>query len=186
MNHLVVNDGIQLDSFVSARITLLILLLFFNHSVIAGGEVEVSVKKIPDAAIRYLQAHYPEAKKIKYFMETDEAGKNRYEVKFKYKSDKFDVTFDSLGEIIEEEKEIDCATIDDAAHQKIIAYFNSNFTRYHIYKCEEVASRGENFFEIKLRGKRPDGEHFFEAFFNRTGDFREIMKEEIPSLPILN
>src|SRR6185437_1822527 len=130
--------------------------------------------------------HYPEARKVKYFMEMDEAGETRYEVKLKYKGDKFDLTFDRSGRIVEVEKEIDCATIEDAAHYKIIEYFDNNFSRYHIYKCEEVASGGENFFEIKLRGKRPDGEHFFEAFFTRTGDFKEITKEEVPSLPILN
>ena len=66
MNHMVINDGIHLNGFVSARITLLILLLFLNHSVIAREEVEVSVKKIPAPAFRYLQVHHPEAKKIKY------------------------------------------------------------------------------------------------------------------------
>ncbi|MEP6605733.1 MAG: PepSY-like domain-containing protein [Nitrosospira sp.] len=176
----------QFNGFVSARTTLLMLFLFFSHSAIAREGTEVSVNKIPVPASGYIQTHYPKAKKVKYFMETDEAGKKRYEVKLKYKGDKFDLTFDSLGEIIEVEKEIDCAIIEDAVHQKIISYFNSNFSRYHIYKCEEVASGGDNFFEIKLRGKRPEGESFFDVFFTRTGDFKEMTKEEVISLPILN
>ncbi len=170
----------------SARGILLILSLFLGNPAFPKEGIEVSVKEIPANAFKYLQTNYPEARKVKYFMEMDEAGRARYEVKLKYKGDKFDLTFDSSGGIVEVEKEIDCATIEDAAHHKIIGYFNSNFTRYHIYKCEEVASGGKNFFEIKLRGKRPDGEHFFEAFFTRTGDFKEITKEEVASLPILN
>ncbi|HEY6044052.1 MAG TPA: hypothetical protein VIU43_04045, partial [Nitrosospira sp.] len=143
---------------------LLILFLFFFPPAFAREGVEVSVKEIPADAFKYLQTYYPEARKVKYFMEMDKVGQMRYEVKLKYKGDRFDLTFDSSGGIVEVEKEIDCATIEDAAHHKIMRYFNSNFSRYHIYKCEEVASGGENFFEIKLRGKRPDGEHFFEAF----------------------
>ncbi len=179
---------IQPDGFLlSAHALLILFLLFFcTASAFAKEGAEVSVKEIPPKAFKYLQAHYPEARKVKYFMEMDEAGQIRYEVKLKYKGDKFDLTFDSSGGIVEVEKEIDCATIEDAAHHKIIGYFNSNFSRYHIYKCEEVAAGGENFFEIKLRGKRPDGEHFFEAFFTRTGDLKEITKEEVASLPILN
>jgi hypothetical protein len=172
--------------FLLAGRALLILFLFFFHPSFAREGVEVSVKEIPANAFKYLQTYYPEARKVKYFMEMDEAGQTRYEVKLKYKGDKFDLTFDSSGGIVEVEKEIDCATIEDAAHHKIMRYFNSNFSRYHIYKCEEVASGGENFFEIKLRGKRPDGEHFFEAFFTRAGDFKEITKEEVASLPVLN
>lgn len=168
----------------SARGALLILSLFFSYPVFSN--VEVSVNEIPVNILKYLQINYPEERKAKYFREKDEAGKTRYEVKLKYKGDKFDLTFDSSGGIIEVEKEVDCATIEDAVRHKIIGYFNTNFTRYHIYKCEEVASGGENFFEIKLRGERPDGEYFFEAFFTRAGDFKEINKEEVPSLPILN
>jgi hypothetical protein len=52
----------------------------------------------------------------------------RYEVKLKYKGDRFDLTFDSSGGVVEVEKEIDCATIEDAAHHKIMRYFNSNFS----------------------------------------------------------
>lgn len=165
---------------------LLILFLFFVPPAFAREGVEVSVKEIPANAFKYLQTYYPEARKVKYFMEMDEVGQTRYEVKLKYKGDRFDLTFDSSGGVVEVEKEIDCAAVEDAAHHKIMRYFNSNFSRYHIYKCEEVASGGENFFEIKLRGKRPDGEHFFKAFFTRAGDFKEITKEEVASLPILN
>src|SRR5690348_5937965 len=177
---------IQPDGFLLSPHALLILFLFFFGSAFAREGVEVSVKEIPIKAFKYLQTHYPETRKVKYLMELDEAGKPRYEVKLIYKGEKFDLTFDSSGGIIEVEKEIDCALIEDAAHHKIADYFNNNFTRYHIYKCEEVASGGENFFEIKLRGKRPDGEHFFEAFFTWTGDLKELTKVEVPSLPILN
>lgn len=165
---------------------ILFLLFFYSASAFAKEGVEVSVKEIPLKAFTYLQTHYPETRKVKYFMELDEAGKRRYKVKLIYNGNKFDLTFDSSGEIVEVEKEIDCAAIEHAAHHKIAGYFNTNFTRYHIYKCEEVASGGENFFEIKLRGERPDGEYFFNAFFTRAGDFKEITKVEVPSLPILN
>jgi hypothetical protein len=176
----------QLVGFLMTGFGLLILSLFFLYPAFAREGVEVSVKDIPMKAFKYLQTHYPGTRKVKYFMELDEAGKTRYEVKLKYNGDKFDLTFDNSGEIVEVEKEIDCAIIEDGAHHKIVDYFNSNFTRYHIYKCEEVASGGEDFFEIKLRGKRPDGEYFLEAFFTRTGDLKEIKKEQVPSLPILN
>ena len=171
-------------------ITLLLVCMYSIGSAQEKNEVEKRVKKkeIPDQALEWFKDAYETKRKVRWYYQTDGDDKS-YEAKLKYKKQFHSVEFDLEGQVLDIEIQIDEKDILEDAHQPILDYLNSTFTKYSIKKIQiQFTGDADNLedlidenemedltvrYEIEYYGKTETENELWEGLFDQYGQLVE-------------
>lgn len=156
-------------------------------------ESRIKVAEVPEEAKDWLKDSFEKAKRIKWYLEYSQNGRS-YEAKFNYLGYFHSVEFDSLGNILDVEVEIEKEEVDSKVWDEIQAYFDSNYEQVKVEKIqrqftgdaddlEDFFDEGENAgvtirYEIIFEGKKEQWE-LWEVLFDQSGSFLTLFKVQI-------
>lgn len=158
------------------------------------NEVEKSIKKkdVPSDVLKWFKDAYEKSNKVQWFYQTD-GKKEVYEAKLMHKNQKHSVEIFPNGEVVNIEILIDYEDIAAPAKLEIDKYFEANFTKLKIKKCQ-IQYIGSNDdledlidedeideslvinYEIEFYGRNENEYEFWEALFNTAGELSEFRK----------
>lgn len=122
------------------KFILAIFILTISSSSIAQDikrEFEKSIKphQAPDRVRVFMDFFFPNEDKLKYFHESD--GENEfYEVKLKWNNRPISVEFYKNAKLMDIEELVEIESLPENPQQKIKAYFEQNFERYHLHRTQ--------------------------------------------------
>lgn len=99
-------------------------------------ESRISEKEFPTNAERLLQKYLHDAKRIRFYKETD-SSKTSYEAKFKKYGKKYSIEFDADGTLEDIEIEMKFKELPDKVQEVISSYLMQNFKKYTIKKLQK-------------------------------------------------
>lgn len=143
----------------------------------SAQEVRMREDEIPAAVRSYVSAHCSEAKRLRYFKETEE-GRQFIEVEFVEDHREHSIKFEG-DKLIETEVEIAFDDIALHAKQRIEAKLKELNTSYKIIECQEVNATSNPQFELEIKGAK---DRYFELLFDHDGNL--IHQSEIVVKPI--
>lgn len=178
----------------------LILLLGYSAQAQNKYEREFRIKKsqFPEKALTYIEAKLQEARRIRFYKETDSA-KVSYEAKFKKDRLKYSVEFDEDGALEDIEILIEPVDIPDDAFANMKTYLEGTFTKYRIRRLQQqypvtekdaeavVKDAFQNLmlpyikYELIVAGKKEQGYEQFEILFDAEGNFKKSRKSLPPN-----
>ena len=180
----------------------LVLVLFqfsmVNSQVKVEREHRIKKNQFPETAHEFIQEKLEEAKKIRFYKETDTA-KISYEAKFKKDKLYYSIEFDESGKLEDIEISIKEVDVPEDSWSKITKFLNEKFTKFKIRKIQQqypitsdetaettLNNAFQNLlipslnYELMVRGKIQDVHTDFEILFGAEGDFIK-MKESLPA-----
>lgn len=159
-------------------------------------EYRIRKSQFPNNALELIEEKVTDAKRIKFYKETDSA-KVSYEAKLKKDRLWYSIEFSEEGVLEDIEILIKTTDIPDATLSKIEAYLNQNFKKYRIKRLQQQYTARTDALETTLRnafqnlilptnnyelmvvGKKDDGYMDYEILFDADGNF----KNQRTSLP---
>ena len=183
-------------------LAVLVLVLFqfsmVNSQVKVEREHRIKKNQFPETAHEFIQEKLEEAKKIRFYKETDTA-KISYEAKFKKDKLYYGIEFDESGKLEDIEISIKEVDVPEDSWSKITKFLNEKFTKFKIRKIQQqypitsdetaettLNNAFQNLlipslnYELMVRGKIQDVHTDFEILFGAEGDFIK-MKESLPA-----
>lgn len=180
----------------------LVLVLFqfsmVNSQVKVEREHRIKKNQFPETAHEFIQEKLEEAKKIRFYKETDTT-KISYEAKFKKDKLYYSIEFDESGKLEDIEISIKEVDVPEDSWSKITEFLNEKFTKFKIRKIQQqypitsdetaettLNNAFQNLlipslnYELMVRGKIQDVHSDFEILFGAEGDFIK-MKESLPA-----
>ncbi|WP_299158471.1 hypothetical protein [uncultured Eudoraea sp.] len=180
----------------------LVLVLFqfsmVNSQVKVEREHRIKKNQFPETAHEFIQEKLKEAKKIRFYKETDTT-KISYETKFKKDKLYYSIEFDESGKLEDIEISIKEVDVPEVSWSKITKFLNEKFTKFKIRKIQQqypitsdetaettLNNAFQNLlipslnYELMVRGKIQDVHSDFEILFGAEGDFIK-MKESLPA-----
>ncbi|MGB5461453.1 MAG: hypothetical protein WBM85_15965 [Eudoraea sp.] len=180
----------------------LVLVLFqfsmVNSQVKVEREHRIKKNQFPETAHEFIQVKLEEAKKIRFYKETDTA-KISYEAKFKKDKLYYGIEFDESGKLEDIEISIKEVDVPEDSWSKITKFLNEKFTKFKIRKIQQqypitsdetaettLNNAFQNLlipslnYELMVRGKIQDAHSDFEILFGAEGEFIK-MKESLPA-----
>ena len=180
----------------------LVLVLFqfsmVNSQVKVEREHRIKKNQFPETAHEFIQEKLKEAKKIRFYKETDTT-KISYETKFKKDKLYYSIEFDESGKLEDIEISIKEVDVPEDSWSKITEFLNEKFTKFKIRKIQQqypitsdetaettLNNAFQNLlipslnYELMVRGKIQDVHSDFEILFGAEGDFIK-MKESLPA-----
>lgn len=185
------------------RFLLLTIMALFQYSlgfsqVKVEREHRIKKNQFPEAAHDFIKDKLNDAKKIRFYKETDTT-KITYEAKFKKDKLHYSVEFDESGKLEDIEILIKEVDVPEDSWSNITKSLEEKFDKhkirkiqqqYHITSDEEAETTLKNAFqnllipslnyEIMVRGNIRDNHADFEILFNGEGDFIK-MRESLPA-----
>ena len=181
---------------------LLIMALFQYSTGLSQVKVErehrIKKNQFPDAAHDFIKEKLKDAKKIRFYKETDTT-KITYEAKFKKDKLHYSIEFDESGKVEDIEILIKEVDVPQDSWSNITKFLREKFDKYKIRKIQqqysftsdETAETTLNIafqnllipslnYAIIVRGKIQDNHADFEILFGAEGDFIK-MKESLPA-----
>ena len=185
-----------------SSLPVLVLVLFqfsmVNSQVKVEREHRIKKNQFPETAHEFIQEKLEEAKKIRFYKETDTA-KISYEAKFKKDKLYYGIEFDESGKLEDIEISIKEVDVPEDSWSKITKFLNEKFTKFKIRKIQQqypitsdetaettLNNAFQNLlipslnYELIVRGKIQDVHSDFEILFGAEGDFIK-MKESLPA-----
>jgi hypothetical protein len=150
-------------------------------------EERIREKEVPKVAQEWLYDAFEKIKRPKWFKEFSDSGYS-FEAKFQYDDHFHSVEFDSLGNILDVEIEMDWSELEEEVKSSIENYFGENFKDYKLIKIqiqysgeesdlEDFFDQGENesilvLYEIEFSGIDLSGDsRIWEGTFDARGNF---------------
>ncbi len=185
------------------RSLLLLILVLFQFSIVNSQvkvEREHRIKKnqFPETAHDFIKEKLQDAKRIRFYKETDTA-KIRYEAKFKKDKLYYSIEFDQSGKLENIQILIKELDVPDDSWAQITKFLNEKFNKFKIRKIQQqypitsaesaettLNSAFQNLlipslnYELMVRGKIQDDHADFEILFGAEGDFIK-MRESLPA-----
>lgn len=131
-------------------------ILLFLGSISAFGQVKVERevgikgKQVPTEARKWLKDAFESVKKPKWYKEFSEIGYS-FEAKFKHKGRFHSVEFDSLGNVLDVEIEVDWEDLSEEIRENLTSYFEGSLRGFKLEKIQ-----------IQYSGLPEDLEDFFD------------------------
>jgi hypothetical protein len=169
-----------------------------NSQVKVEREHRIKKNQFPETAHEFIQEKLEEAKKIRFYKETDTA-KISYEAKFKKDKLYYGIEFDESGKLEDIEISIKEVDVPEDSWSKITKFLNEKFTKFKIRKIQQqypitsdetaettLNNAFQNLlipslnYELIVRGKIQDVHSDFEILFGAEGDFKK-MRESLPA-----
>jgi hypothetical protein len=185
--------------------SLIIFLMLTTLSLTIAGQVKyerearIPEKDVPKKARVWLKDTFEDIKTAKWYFETTPET-NSYEAKFNWRSYNYSVKFDTLGLIVDIEKEIELFEIPESARSVILSYFKDHFHSHKFLKIQEQGTGDEDDledfideneeegitirYEIEFHGVTAEENKLWEALFSIEGKL--IMLREIHLPPNFN
>ncbi|UCD60587.1 MAG: hypothetical protein JSV59_11995 [Flavobacteriaceae bacterium] len=185
------------------RFLLLTIMALFQYSlgfsqVKVEREHRIKKNQFPEAAHDFIKDKLNDAKKIRFYKETDTT-KITYEAKFKKDKLHYSVEFDESGKLEDIEILIKEVDVPKDSWSNITKFLREKFDRYKIRKIQQqypvtsnetaettLNNAFQNLlipslnYEIMVRGKIHDNHADFEILFGAEGDFIK-MRESLPA-----
>jgi len=162
-------------------------------------EYRIRKGQFPEKALGYIQEKLTDAKRIRFYKETDST-KVSYEAKFKKDRLWYSIEFDKEGSLEDIEILIESVDIPDDSFDKIQEYLSNYFKKHRIRKIqqqypfkegEEPETTIKNAFqnlmlpsinyELIVAGKKEKNFEQFEVLFDAEGSFKSIRKSLPPN-----
>ncbi len=162
-------------------------------------EYRIRKTQFPSAAVQLIAEKLEDARRIKFYRETDSA-KVSYEVKFKKDRLWYSVEFDEKGVLEDVEILIKEVDIPEETFLKITDYLSSSFTKYRIKRIQQqypatpkepldktINNAFQNLilptinYEIMVGGKKDVGYYEYELLFGSDGSFKKSRKSLPPN-----
>jgi len=183
-------------------LAVLVLVLFqfsmVNSQVKVEREHRIKKNQFPDAAHDFIQEKLQDAKKIRFYKETDTT-KITYEAKFKKDKLYYSIEFDESGKLEDIEIAIKEVDVPEDSWSKITKFLNKKFTEFKIRKIQQqypitsdetaettLNNAFQNLlipslnYELFVRGKIHEDRADYEILFGAEGDFIK-MREALPA-----
>jgi len=185
------------------RLLLLLIMALFQYStglsqIKVEREHRIKKNQFPDAAHDFIKEKLQDAKRLRFYKETDTT-KNRYEAKFKKDKLHYSVEFDESGKLKDIEILIKEVDVPEDSWSKITTFLNQKFTKYKIRKIQQqypvtsdeptettLNNAFQNLlipsliYELLVRGKIHEDRADYEILFGAEGDFIK-MRESLPA-----
>ncbi|TMM59597.1 hypothetical protein FEE95_07990 [Maribacter algarum] len=164
-------------------------------------EREYRIRKVqfPEKALDYIQEKLIDAKRIRFYKETDSI-KVSYEAKFKKDRLWYSIEFDKEGMLEDIEILINPPDIPNDSFNKIQEYLSGNFKKYRIKKIQQQYAFSESEspettiknafqnlmlpsinYELIVSGKKEKTTEQFEVLFDAEGKFKSIRQSLPPN-----
>jgi len=164
-------------------------------------EREYRIRKVqfPEKALNYIQEKLTDAKRIRFYKETD-SSKVSFEAKFKKDRLWYSIEFDKEGMLEDIEILITPADIPDDSFSKIKQYLSESFKKHRIRKIQQqypfsetespettIKNAFQNLmlpsinYELIVSGKKEKATEQFEVLFDAEGNFKFIRQSLPPN-----
>ncbi len=143
-------------------------------------EIERRVDKevLPDRMLDYLDRHYDDTRRNRYYLEQNEEGKF-YEAKFKYRRSRYSVKFRIDGSLYDVERQVKYKELPEATKDHVEKALSDRLRRWRVVKVQERLEKGQVMgYEIEIKGKSSDHLGYFEAQFDREGRLQDLQTVE--------
>ena len=185
------------------RSFLLLILVLFQFSIVNSQvkvEREHRIKKnqFPETAHEFIKEKLQDAKKLRFYKETDSA-KISYQARFKKDKLYYSIEFDESGKLEAIEISIKEVDVPEDSWSKITKFLNEQFTKYKIRKIQQqypitsdesaettLNNAFQNLlipslnYDLLVRGKIHEDRADYEILFGAEGDFIK-MRESLPA-----
>jgi len=183
------------------RIVVLVMLLF-QGTLCAQNKYErefrIRKTQFPEKAIGFIEDRLNDARKIRFYKETDSA-KVSYEAKFKKDRLRYSIEFDQDGKLEDIEILIKEVDIPEDSFKNITLYLQKEFKKYRIRRMQQqyplvdnnTEKTLENAFqniilpsinyEFIVAGKKDKKYEQYEVLFNASGNFIKLRKSLPPN-----
>lgn len=158
--------------------TLFLLFALALSSQILAQEKGVNRKKVSPTIQKYIADTFPNAKHIRYFIEQEE-GQTYIECDFHLNKDEYSLKF-LKEKLVETEMEIEFEEYPTDVLMSIMNYLRIENPDFKILECQEVNPGDNAIYEINV--KIP-GDHYYEYFFDKKGQFIRRFEEVISPIP---
>lgn len=164
------------------------------------AEKRIDHTEIPRKAFEWLDDAYEGEKKIKWYAQFS-LDQRVYEAKFKWKSKRQSIEFDTLGNILNIEIQLKFKALNSQVKQQLNSYFEETYTKYRLKKIqiqylgssddlEDIIDENEwehitTNYEIEFFGKTKAAYELYEGLFNDQGQLIERRVIKLPSSDIL-
>ncbi|MEN9399045.1 MAG: hypothetical protein RL632_146 [Bacteroidota bacterium] len=157
----------------------LYFLFFLSISVSClAQEKGINWKKVSPTIQKYVADLYPKAKHIRYFVELEE-GQTYIECNFHLNKEEYSLKF--LNEkLVETELEIEFEELPSEIQTSIMNQLKQQNTDFKILECQEVNPGEAAIYEINVK---MSGDHYYEYFFDKKGQFVRRFEEVIDPIP---
>jgi hypothetical protein len=169
-----------------------------NSQIKVEREHRIKKNQFPETAHDFIQEKLQNAKKLRFYKETDTT-KISYEARFKKDKLYYSIEFDESGKLEAIEILIKEVDVPEDSWSKITKFLNEKFTEFKIRKIQQqypitsdetaettLNNAFQNLlipslnYELMVRGKIQDVHSDFEILFGAEGDFIK-MKESLPA-----
>lgn len=133
-------------------------------------EQRISEEAFPKDALLHLEHSFSPEKKVKYYQENSGEGES-YEAKFKKNGHRFSVEYAVDGSLLDIEKQMNFSAVPETVQARINKYWNEEFKRFKILKCQEQSSSAGIRYEIEIKGYSKKGIRLYEYLFDADGTF---------------
>lgn len=187
------------------KITTILCVLFLLFGLFSFAqnkyEREYRIRKVqfPKKALGYIEEKLTDAKRIRFYKETDSA-KVSYEAKFKKDRLWYSIEFDQQGGLEDIEILIKAIDIPDETFSRVNNYLTEHFKKYRIRKIQQqypfaegetpestIKNAFQNLmlpsinYELIVAGKKEKNFEQFEVLFDSEGTFKSIRKSLPPN-----
>lgn len=156
-------------------------------------ESRIDKGAFPQSALNQIEAYLQDARKIRFYQETDSV-KQSFEVKFKKGKLKYSIEFDEKGALEDIEFTISKDDIPEESWERINDYLKHNFSKYRIKKIQQqyplkegqpnetIHEAFQNLilpyinYEFVFMAKNGNTFQMFEALFNAEGQLISLRK----------
>lgn len=159
-------------------ISVLSMLLSLNTCL--AQEKGLRKKDIPELVREFIQSKYPNAKRIRYYLEKDNEI-TYIESEFRFNDLNYSLRF-LEGELVETEVSISFENIEKGLRESIRLSLDSLFGKYRILECQKVNPGVEGRYELHIKSRN---RRYFELFYTAEGileERKELYIHPIPSL----
>jgi hypothetical protein len=148
----------------------------------AQTDKNVKVKKVPSQVKAFVTNHFPDAKKIRFYIEL-ENDSIFYQANFISKKDAYSILMYPDGREYEREIVIKFGEMPPQVQEKIREDLKKRYDSYAVRLVEQVDPHGVLKYEIKVRARKNGHHGFFEVFYDSHGTFLEVDEETLKSIP---
>ena len=180
-------------------VVMLLSTSLLNAQIKIEREYRIRKSQFPEKALNYISEKLEDAKRIRYYRETDST-KISYETKFKKDRLWYSVEFDKEGSLEDIEILIKPIDIPDDTFSAIENYLENNFSKYRIRRLQQqypisdkepaettIKNAFQNLmlpsinYEMIVAGKKEKSFEQFEVLFDAEGSFISIRKSLPPN-----
>lgn len=144
-------------------------------------EERIPESQFPEKALQQIQREFPDQRRVKFYRELSVSDSLTFEAKLLSGGHWYSVEFFPDGTLLDIEKKIKFKTLPDITKKAISAYWQQEFNKYKVVKCQEQRSKKGIRYEIEVRGKNENGTAFHQYLFEANGTF--VRQEKIELRP---